>query len=48
MGGLMVLIGRKALDQSVSMAVRRDTKIQPDLGADLEALLTAQSYWAKS
>ena len=48
MGGLMALIGRKALDQSVSLAVMRDTKIQPDLGADLETLLTAQGYWAKS
>lgn len=42
----MVLIGRKALGPSVSMEVSRDTKIQPDVGADLESLLTAQGYWA--
>ena len=47
-GEVMVLIGRGALDASVGMALIRNTKIRPDLGDDLEALLISAGYWTKS
>lgn len=48
MGDVMDLIGRGSLDASMGMALRRNTTIQPEMAADLEALLIAEGYWAAS
>lgn len=44
-GKLMQLMGRSALDASVGIALRRDTKLDKDLLHDLEQLLGKYGFW---